>query len=50
MGMEGGGLIDNFNSATDNLTFLSSTAARANIIQQLMEQARLEKVRLHLVI
>ena len=39
MGMEVWGLIDNFNSATDNLTFLSSTAARANIIQQLMEQA-----------
>ena len=32
-------LIDNFNSGTDNLTFLSSTAARANIIQQLMTQA-----------
>ena len=39
MGMEVWGLIDNFNSGTDNLTFLSSTAARANIIQQLMEQA-----------
>ena len=39
MGMEVWGLIDNFNSGTDNLTFLSSTAARANIIQQLMTQA-----------
>ena len=39
MGMEVWGLIDNFNSETDNLTFLSSTAARANIIQQLMTQA-----------
>ena len=29
MGMEVWGLIDNFNSGTDNLTFLSSTAARA---------------------
>ena len=39
MGMEVWGLIDNFNSGTDNLTFLSSTVARANIIQQLMTQA-----------
>ena len=39
MGMEVWGLIDNFSSGTDNLTFLSSTAARANIIQQLMTQA-----------
>lgn len=39
MGLEVWGLIDNFNSAVDNLTILSSTAARANIIQQLMAQA-----------
>lgn len=39
MGIEVWGLIDNFNENTDNLTLLSSTAARKNIIQQLMDQA-----------
>lgn len=39
MGLEVWGLIDNFSSSADTLTFLSDTQARANIINQLMAQA-----------
>ena len=39
MGLEVWGLIDNFNTNADTLTFLSDTQVRANIINQLMEQA-----------
>ena len=39
MGMEVWGLIDNFNTNADTLTFLSDTQVRTNIINQLMEQA-----------
>lgn len=38
-GLEVWALIDNFNTETDTLTFLSSTQARTNIINQLMAQA-----------
>ena len=39
MGLEVWGLIDNFNTNADTLTFLSDTQVRANIINQLMAQA-----------
>lgn len=39
MGLEVWGLIDNFNTNADTLTFLSDTQVRTNIINQLMEQA-----------
>lgn len=39
MGLEVWGLIDNFSSTADTLTFLSDTQARNNIIHQLMAQA-----------
>lgn len=39
MGLEVWGLIDNFNTTADTLTFLSDTQARNNIINQLMAQA-----------
>lgn len=39
MGLEVWGLIDNFSTTADTLTFLSDTQARNNIINQLMAQA-----------
>lgn len=39
MGLKVWGLIDNFSSTADTLTFLSDTQARNNIINQLMAQA-----------
>lgn len=39
MGLEVWVLIDNFSQSADTLTFLSDTAARANIIGQLMQEA-----------
>ena len=39
MGLEVWGLIDNFNTNADTLTFLSDTQVRVNIINQLMAQA-----------
>ena len=39
MGLEVWGLVDNFSTTADTLTFLSDTQARNNIINQLMAQA-----------
>ena len=39
-GLEVWGLIDNFNTNTDTLTFLSDTAARKHIIEQLIAEAK----------
>ena len=39
-GLEVWGLIDNFSSNTDTLTFLSDTAARKHIIEQLIAEAK----------